>query len=196
MRSHTIANLILLHRQFIESTCAPRSQMYSLDFIGNRELEGRSPSKPSWWGAGGGRVPSGCRPPAPHQKLSITHKSVKLWYAIEMTTHIPNHQTWAAQELATACLGDARLNQRLVRIVADKLANPTASIPQASGSWAATKATYIFAPRSNFPPTASVPPISTLRVRVLPRITRCSSCKIPPNSTLDSPAYHWLGPPR
>lgn len=67
-----------------------------------------------------------------------------------MTTHIPNHQSWAAQELATACLGDARLNQRLVRIVADKLANPTASIPQASGSWAATKATYTFCASKQF----------------------------------------------
>jgi hypothetical protein len=61
-----------------------------------------------------------------------------------MDNHISNHQTWAAQELATARLGDARLTKRLVRIVADKLANPTASIPQASGSWAATKATYRF----------------------------------------------------
>ena len=61
-----------------------------------------------------------------------------------MNTLLPNHQSWAAQELATADFGDARLSKRLVRIVADKLANPTASIPQASGSWAATKATYRF----------------------------------------------------
>jgi Transposase DNA-binding/Transposase Tn5 dimerisation domain len=61
-----------------------------------------------------------------------------------MNTLTPNHQTWAAQELATADFGDARLAKRLVRIVADKLANPTASIPHASGSWAATKATYRF----------------------------------------------------
>ena len=61
-----------------------------------------------------------------------------------MNTLLPNHHSWAAQELATADLGDARLAKRLVRIVADKLANPTASIPHASGSWAATKATYRF----------------------------------------------------
>ena len=61
-----------------------------------------------------------------------------------MNTLLSNHHTWAAQELATADFGDARLSKRLVRIVADKLANPTASIPQASGSWAATKATYRF----------------------------------------------------
>jgi Transposase DNA-binding/Transposase Tn5 dimerisation domain len=51
---------------------------------------------------------------------------------------------WAAEELATANFGDARLNKRLIRIVTDKLAKPTASIPQASGDWAATKATYRF----------------------------------------------------
>lgn len=67
-----------------------------------------------------------------------------------MNTLTPNHYSWAAQELATACLGDTRLNQRLVRIVADKLAKPTASIPQASGSWAATKATYRFLSSEQF----------------------------------------------
>src|SRR5258705_5243854 len=61
-----------------------------------------------------------------------------------MNTLLPNHQRWAAQELATADFGDARRSKRLVRIVADKLANPTASIPHASGAWAATKATYRF----------------------------------------------------
>jgi hypothetical protein len=61
-----------------------------------------------------------------------------------MNTLLPNHHSWAAQELATAAFGDARLSKRLVRIVADKLAKPTASIPHASGSWAATKATYRF----------------------------------------------------
>lgn len=55
-----------------------------------------------------------------------------------------SHQTWASQELATVRLGDARLTKRLFRIVSDKLATPTASIPQASRTWAATKATYNF----------------------------------------------------
>lgn len=67
-----------------------------------------------------------------------------------MITHRSHHQAWAAQELATADLGDARLTKRLIRIVADKLANPTASIPQASGSWAATKATYCFLASEQF----------------------------------------------
>lgn len=67
-----------------------------------------------------------------------------------MNTPTPNHASWAAQELATARLGDARLTKRLVRIVADKLAQPTASIPEASGSWAATKATYRFLSSAQF----------------------------------------------
>ena len=61
-----------------------------------------------------------------------------------MNTFLSNHHRWATQERATVDLGDARLTKRLTRIVADKLAKPTASIPQASGSWAATKATYRF----------------------------------------------------
>ena len=61
-----------------------------------------------------------------------------------MNFALPTAHEWAAQELATASFGDARLSKRLVRIVADKLANPTASIPQASGDWAATKAAYRF----------------------------------------------------
>lgn len=55
-----------------------------------------------------------------------------------------NHQHWASQELASADFGDARLSKRLVRIVTDKLAKPTASIPLASRSWAASKAAYRF----------------------------------------------------
>ena len=61
-----------------------------------------------------------------------------------MTLPLPTAQEWAAQELATARFGDARLTKRLAHIVADKLANPTASIPQASGDWAATNAAYRF----------------------------------------------------
>jgi hypothetical protein len=61
-----------------------------------------------------------------------------------MNHPLPGAQEWAAQELATAKLGDARLTKRLIRIVRDKLAKPTASIPQASGDWAATKAAYRF----------------------------------------------------
>lgn len=53
-------------------------------------------------------------------------------------------QTWGQQELADADLGDARLNKRLINIVENLSAQPDASVPTASGDWAATKATYEF----------------------------------------------------
>ena len=51
-------------------------------------------------------------------------------------------QAWAAQELRHANTGDARLNRRLVRLVEDLASQATASVPQASGDWAATKGAY------------------------------------------------------
>jgi transposase-like protein len=51
---------------------------------------------------------------------------------------------WALDELCYADLGDARLNRRLCRLVTDLAAQPTASVPQACGNWAATKAAYRF----------------------------------------------------
>lgn len=53
-------------------------------------------------------------------------------------------QSWAATELRHANLGDKRLNRRLVRVVEALSAQPTASVPQACGNWADTKATYRF----------------------------------------------------
>lgn len=53
-------------------------------------------------------------------------------------------EKWAAQELAQTELGDARRNKRLIRIVEDLSAQPDSSVPQASGSVAATKAAYNF----------------------------------------------------
>ena len=53
-------------------------------------------------------------------------------------------EKWASLELKQADLGDARRNKRLVRIVEDLAAQPTSSVPQASGSVAATTAAYDF----------------------------------------------------
>lgn len=53
-------------------------------------------------------------------------------------------QSWAARELKGANLGDKRLNRRLVKIVEALCEQPEASLPQACGSWAATKAAYNF----------------------------------------------------
>jgi Transposase DNA-binding len=52
--------------------------------------------------------------------------------------------SWAAQELNGANLGDQRLNRRRVKIVEALYEQPEASLPQACGSWAATKAAYNF----------------------------------------------------
>jgi hypothetical protein len=51
---------------------------------------------------------------------------------------------WSALELRHVDLGDRRLNRRLVKLVDDLLHAPEASVPQASGDWAATKAAYRF----------------------------------------------------
>jgi hypothetical protein len=55
-----------------------------------------------------------------------------------------NRHPWADDELRHADLGDCRLNHRLARLVGDLAAQPTAAVPMACGSWAATKAAYRF----------------------------------------------------
>lgn len=52
--------------------------------------------------------------------------------------------TWVRKELQDADLGDQRLNRRLVKLVESFCSHPAASVPQACGSWAATKAAYRF----------------------------------------------------
>jgi hypothetical protein len=51
---------------------------------------------------------------------------------------------WAASELHSIAFKDSRLTKRLFRLVDDLTAHPTASIPEACGSWAATKGAYRF----------------------------------------------------
>ena len=51
---------------------------------------------------------------------------------------------WAAEELKYADLGDVRRNKRLMRLVSDLASQPNASVPQASGDWAATQGAYDF----------------------------------------------------
>jgi hypothetical protein len=56
----------------------------------------------------------------------------------------PSPQRWAEQEFGGAQLGDRRRSDRLEKIVARFVAQPTASIPKACGSWKDTKAAYRF----------------------------------------------------
>lgn len=51
---------------------------------------------------------------------------------------------FVAREFAGVTLGDERRRKRLVRVVLDLLEDPSRSIPQASGTWAAAKGAYRF----------------------------------------------------
>jgi hypothetical protein len=51
---------------------------------------------------------------------------------------------WVHREFAGARLGDRRLERRLIEIAGAFAVRPTGAIPQACGSWAATKAAYRF----------------------------------------------------
>jgi len=51
---------------------------------------------------------------------------------------------WASTEFETIDLGDARRNNRAIRLVECLSAQPTASVPQACGDWADTMAAYRF----------------------------------------------------
>jgi hypothetical protein len=60
-----------------------------------------------------------------------------------------NADSWAQEELGGAYFGDKRLTKRFIQITSDIAAQPEASVPQACGSEAATKATYRFLDNEN-----------------------------------------------
>ena len=62
--------------------------------------------------------------------------------------------SWVVNELRHVDLGDKRLNRRLGTLVEALAANPTASVPEACGSWAATKGAYRFWDSSRVNPGA------------------------------------------
>lgn len=61
---------------------------------------------------------------------------------------------WAQEEFAHAPLPDQRLVKRLILMASDFAQQPTASIPQACGSWAKTKAAYRFFDHDGLTPEA------------------------------------------
>ena len=72
-------------------------------------------------------------------------------FCTRMPTHLDaspkarrSHILWAQHEFKTLNLGDPRRGRRLKKLAADLLAQPGASIPKASGDWAASKAAYRF----------------------------------------------------
>jgi len=60
-----------------------------------------------------------------------------------------NTDSWAKDELGGADFGDKRLTNRFIHIISDIAAQPEASVPQACGTEAATKATYRFLDNEN-----------------------------------------------
>jgi len=65
---------------------------------------------------------------------------------------------WAVPAVGGAALGDARLAQRLVPLLDCLSEHPTASIPQACGTWAHTKAAYRFFDNPRVTPAAILAP--------------------------------------
>ena len=65
---------------------------------------------------------------------------------------------WVAQEMQGVDLGDRRLNRRLIQMVTAFSARPEESVPQASGSWAATKGAYRFWDSEQVDPAAILAP--------------------------------------
>jgi hypothetical protein len=63
-------------------------------------------------------------------------------------------ENWAESEVGEANFGDKRLTNRFVQLTRDLAANPEGSVPQACGSWAATKAAYRFWDHDNVTPEA------------------------------------------
>src|SRR5262245_24441019 len=57
--------------------------------------------------------------------------------------------TWVHEELQSVRLGDKRLHKRLCHIVQTLAEHPQASIPEAFGNWADTKAFYRFCKTDN-----------------------------------------------
>lgn len=65
---------------------------------------------------------------------------------------------WAARECAGANFGDARLAQRLIRLISLFAEHPDSSIPEACGEWPETKAAYRFFDNERVEPEAILEP--------------------------------------
>jgi len=55
-----------------------------------------------------------------------------------------DQESWAAQEMLTANLGDERLNRRAAKVLSRLADRPESSVPSAFQSWAETLAAYRF----------------------------------------------------
>ena len=64
--------------------------------------------------------------------------------------------SWAAEELKDTNLGDRRRTVRLIKIVEDLIAQPSASVPQASRDNAAMQGIYDFWSNRRIPPMSII----------------------------------------
>jgi hypothetical protein len=76
-------------------------------------------------------------------KLVLLEKVVLIGWMHKASVVTSAYQ-WADQEFSGALLPDPRLVKRLIKIGTDCAQSPTASLPEASGNWPATKAAYRF----------------------------------------------------
>src|SRR5205809_7940047 len=67
-------------------------------------------------------------------------------------------EKWAEVEFGGAELGDRRLVERLKKVAACFLRQPSASIPKACGEWSQVKAAYRLFARSKMEPSAFIEP--------------------------------------
>ena len=70
-----------------------------------------------------------------------TRRCNMLTTSIDVVEHNNN---WVDHEFKCVDFNDKRLKQRLIHITEAYIKQPNASIPKATESWAATKATYNF----------------------------------------------------
>lgn len=103
-------------------------------------------------------------------------------------------QVWAAAEVAGAELGDKRRRARLASLVAAIVEQPTASLPEATGSWAGAKAAYRFLDNAAIRPQAI---LQAARPAVLARVAEQPTVLVVQDTTsLDftaHPATQGLG---
>ena len=102
---------------------------------------------------------------------------------------------WVAQELGDAALGDARLNRRLLDVEERLMRRPGASIPEACGEWASTKATYRFLDNDKVAREAILEPHRQATLRRMAHEQRVLVVQDTPSLNFSQhPATQGLGP--
>ena len=77
-----------------------------------------------------------------------------------MVTFVEDSRVWVEQIEARGVFADARLNERLAKILSIFDADPTGSIPNACEQWAPTKGTYRFFSNKRVSPESLIRPVA------------------------------------